>query len=140
MNLPASLRVLLLLIVASRSASAVVPLTPSFDPQTQARGLQQLQQAHVPSVGQNSVFIAIQSALGFEPQTTVFKYDEPYPHLPTVSVNSRIQKPGCAFITAVVQGNADAGYSKVLVSGSFCLVGPARWSSLDLVAIMASDR
>lgn len=128
-----------LFVMASASSFAVTPLTPRFDRPTQALVLEQLGRAHVPSVGQNSVVIAILSALGSEPRAAVFQYDEPYPHLPTVDVTSRVEA-GCSSVSAVVRGAAEAGYARVLVTGVFCMVGPARWSSKDFAAMPASDR
>lgn len=125
---------------ASASALAVTPLGPGFDRTTRALVSQRLEQAQVPAVGHNSVVIAILVTLGAEPHVARFAYDEPYPHLPTVHVDGRLQERDCVSISADVEGAADAGYSKVQATGVFCLVGRAQWRSTDFTAKRADDR
>ena len=126
------------LALACVSATAVTPLSPGLTPPTVARVSEQLDRARVPAVGRNSVVLAMLSALGSEPRDATIDDDEPYPHLPKVTITSEPRTPDCAFVSGVVRGVAEAGYATVAISGTFCLASPARWASRDFAAARVS--
>lgn len=118
------------LLIASGS-HAVSPLTPSLDDPARTALLDALAATGFPEVGRNSVLIAITSALGFEPAASESTYDLPYGHLPSVSVTASVVSDRCAKVRAVATGVPGSGYRPTTVTGTYCLVGPAKWASSD---------
>ena len=110
---------------------AVAPLTPSLEDPTRTALLDALAATGFPEVGRNSVLIAITSALGFEPAASTSTYDLPYDHLPKVAVTASVVSAKCTRIEAVATGTAGSAYRPTTVTGTYCLVGPARWTSAD---------
>ncbi len=66
----------------------IMPVTPRLEHRTLEELFALLTTVDFPQVGQNSVAMAITSALGSEPRTQEYVYDEPYPQLPWVKVTS----------------------------------------------------
>ena len=115
------------------------PLTPSLTPETQAALLRQLTAAGFPEVAQNSVVLALTAALGLEPAPRRFSYDEPYPQLPKVQAECVKRTDSCvkAKVTAWFAAPA-AGRPKIVLEGTYCLQGMARWDSTSQVVHVLS--
>jgi hypothetical protein len=118
-------------LLAAAGSHAVSPLTPSLDEPTRTTLLADLAGSGFPEVGRNSVLIAITSALGFEPVASESTYDLPYGHLPKVSVVASVVSDRCAKVRAVATGVPGSAYRPTTVTGTYCLVGPAKWASSD---------
>lgn len=131
---------------ATAPATAVTPVSPRLDAATHARVAEQLAAAGVAEVGHNSVVLAVLAALGVEPRDGAFEGDAPSPHLPKVSARAAAVGAGCAAVVARVRPAADDAAAPsappsaspprgpVTVHGTFCRVGPARWTSTDVRA------
>lgn len=122
---------LCLSLLATPGSHAVSPLTPSLDDPTRSALLDALAATGFPEVGRNSVLIAITSALGFEPAASASTYDLPYDHLPKVSVVASVGSTPCTKVEAVASGAPGSAYRRTTVTGTYCLVAPARWTSTD---------
>ena len=118
---------------------ALSPLTPSLTPGTQAALLRQLTDAGFPAVAQNSVVLALTATLGLEPAARRFSSDEPYPQLPKVQAECVKRTGSCvqAKVTAWFAAPAD-GRPKIVLEGTYCLQGAARWNSTSQVVQVVS--
>ncbi len=133
------LTVMVLFFGAHSALRALGPLTPALTSETQAALLQRLTDAGFPAVAQNSVVLALTAALGLEPATREFSYDEPYPQLPKARAESVKLTGSCARakVTAWFAAPAD-GRPKIAVEGTYCLQGAARWRSTSQVVRVLS--
>ena len=124
---------------AHSALPALSPLTPSLTAETQAVLLKQLADVQFPEVAQNSVVLALTAALGMEPATRRFSYDEPYPQLPKVQAESVQLTDSCAKAKVTAWFAAPvAGRPKIVLEGTYCLQGAARWNSTSQVVHVLS--
>jgi hypothetical protein len=107
--------------------AALSPLTPRFTNSTRLEMESRLAAVGLPEVAHSSVWIAIMSALGFQPDDQTFHYREPYPQLPEVDVTATAVSRECSEVVAdirMARANVQAR-----LRGRYCLVGPAEWEA-----------
>jgi len=115
---------------SAMSASAVSPITPRLSAETRAELLTGLARANLPKEARNSVVIAIAGALGFEATDGPINYSTAYAHLPTVEGHVTRVSETCARVEAHAWLPRERETEAVSVEGTYCLVGPAEWTSL----------
>lgn len=105
------------------------PLTPRLTEETQGALLSGLAQAGLPDVTHNSVVIAIIGALGLKPTNGPISYSTTYAHLPTVKGEAIRISETCSRVEARAWMPTERATQGVLIEGTYCLTGPALWSS-----------
>lgn len=111
-------------------ANALTPLTPKLTPESHAELVAQLTELGFPSVGHNSVVIALTQTLGFKAESKTYDYNEPYAHLPRVQVQASPDGAGCASVAlhATYQQPRPGG---VRLRATYCLRGVAEWQAKE---------
>jgi len=107
------------------------PLSPRLAATTHAALLADLTRLGLPEVAQNSVVIGVTAVLGFKPESTAYRYSEPYPQLPKIEAHAEPTGPACARVDVMV--SHDNPVLRLNVVGTYCLVGVAVWQSDDQV-------
>lgn len=110
---------------------ALSPLTPRLDQATLTTLLTGLSRSKLPAEAHHSVVLAITGALGFDAANRPVAYDSGYPHLPLVKGNVVRVSEQCARVVAHAWMPHETATSAVVVDGTFCLIGPAEWSSAN---------
>jgi len=112
-----------------------MPVTPRLERRTLDELFALLTTADFPQVGHNSVAMAITSALGAEPRTQEYVYDEPYPQLPWVKVTSHYIDNEHAAIELHATYEIPQ-YGEIRLKARYALSGVSEWSAkeCDLVA------
>lgn len=114
-------------------ASAITPLTPRLTPETRAELLADLCRSKLPKVAQNSVVLAITGALGLQAASGPIRYSSDYAHLPDVDGRVTRVSDGCSRVGAQARLQTEAEVLAISIDATYCLVGPAEWSSSQQV-------
>ena len=122
-----------LLLLLQSPTDAVSPLTPGLTDDSRLELLSKLTSVGFPEVGQNSVLIALTASLGFEPKDSIYKYSEPYAHLPKVDAQATRSSLHCAAVSLVATYQPPAQSIRLHLRGKYCLVAAAKWSSHEQV-------
>jgi len=118
-----------MLITFTMGTQALSPLTPRLDQATLTALQVGLSRSKLPEVAHHSVVLAITGALGFDAANRPIAYDSGYPHLPLVKGHVVRVSEQCARVVAQAWMPHETAASAVLVDDTFCLIGPAEWSS-----------
>lgn len=120
-----------MLAAASFSAAAVTPVTPHLAPESQRALAAKLDAIAYPPTARNSVFIALGRGLGMKPAKTLYRYEEPYSHLPIVDVEATPVTETCVNVALSARFRSAVGYGPIRLRARYCLTGVGEWTASE---------